>query len=63
LAGFLGIEIFDELYRALDVSEEGGDGFSFAIGGGPSLQGFFLGQDALSQMRWGVADRSLGSGG
>jgi len=58
VAGFLRIEVFDQLHGAFDVGEESGDGLALTRGGAPCLNGSLLGEDALSEMLRRVANGS-----
>ena len=56
--GVFGIESFNQRGRAFEVSKDGGDGLTLAIGCTAGFHGRLLGPDVLGQVRRGVTNGS-----
>ena len=58
--GFLGVEVFQQRHRPLDVGKQRRDGLALAVRGAACCQGLLLGENAFGQMAGGVGN---GAGG
>jgi hypothetical protein len=54
------IEVFDEVHRIFDISEQGCDSFPFAFLGPARFHRGLLGKNALREVSWSIANWRLG---
>ena len=57
-AGVFGVEVFDEIHRALDIGKEGGDYPALAVCGASRFHRGLLSPDALGEMARSIANGS-----